>query len=206
MLRAKYGASIRSVLHVGSRDRINLDDLESAIVQAAAALPHITRTVPGRWLEIRERLQTLDLPYIARTDYLGRAEEIGMTETEANSCAVVGHTLGWWVYYDTDPELRELLVLKGDWLSTAVALVMDDLPTRQFGLLDHSRLPAIWQSQSQPPARRYPGYLNSTFIHLMDRFDIAYPAPAKPNRPQVSVIPQLLPFAAPDLDHIWDTH
>jgi internalin A len=203
-LLATYRESIRGFHHVGSGTGIGIPQLKEAIAATAHSLPYFKRIVPQRWLDTRDALFDYSEPYISRDQFVSIAAKLGVDIDESDSLARVGHTLGWWVHYADDADLREVIVLKGDWLSTAIALVVDDAVTRRLhGLLVHTRLRQIWDDSARPNELRYPLRFHRPFLQLMELFDIAYRAPDKPNKPAVSLVPQLLPTAAPDLSLIW---
>lgn len=45
---------------------------------------------------------------------------------EAMDFVRVSHRLGHLIHYEHDPALRDLVILKPDWLATAISLVLDD--------------------------------------------------------------------------------
>ena len=81
---------------------------------------------------------------------------------------------------------RIFVVLNPEWLTTAISYVLRDDPTREAGgILDHTRLRYIWQSEAGYPVR-YHRY----FLRLMEKFDISY----RLEDEQRSLIAQLVPY------------
>jgi C-terminal of Roc, COR, domain/Ras of Complex, Roc, domain of DAPkinase/Leucine rich repeat/Leucine Rich repeats (2 copies) len=203
-LLATYGKALRGFHHVGSATGIGIPQLRDAIAEVAGSLPHFRRILPRHWLATRDLLFEDPQPYITRDRFTELAAGFGLDAVDSDTLARIGHTLGWWVHYADDVELCEIIVLKGDWLSRAIAQVVDDAATRRsHGLLVHTRLQQIWNNPAQPPGFRYELRFHRAFLQLMELFDIAYRAPDKPNRRAVSLVPQLLPTGAPDLRDVW---
>ena len=65
------------------------------------------------------------------------------------------HDLGKILYYQDDDVLCDFVVLKPDWLTGAMARVLDDAVTRdqRHGVLDHADFPRIWHGYDR---RLYP--------------------------------------------------
>ena len=60
-----------------------------------------------------------------------------MDEEEAKDFVRISHRLGHLIHYEHDPALRDIVVLKPDWLSTAISYVLDDKQTRDdHGLVE----------------------------------------------------------------------
>ena len=53
-----------------------------------------------------------------------------MDEEEARLFVAVSRRLGHLIHYEHDPVLQDIVVLKPDWLATAVSFVLDDKATR----------------------------------------------------------------------------
>ena len=68
-----------------------------------------------------------------------------MDDEEARLFITISHRLGHLIHYQHDPALRDIVVLKPDWLATAISFVLDDEDTRHaHGLVSFSRLNQLW--------------------------------------------------------------
>ena len=106
-----------------------------------------------------------------------------MDEEEAKDYIRVAHRLGHLIHYAHDPALRDIVILKPDWLSTAMSYVLDDKQTRDnHGLVEFSRLGELWNDPARPAESRYDASLHPLFLRLMERFDLSYKVavPAEP--------------------------
>jgi GTPase SAR1 family protein len=183
-------------------ERKNIAELKLAIARVAASLPEVGRSVPKRWEETRKALQENDAAYLPLEKVLKLCADHKMDAEEAKDFIRVAHRLGHLIYYEHDPALRDIVVLKADWLSTAMSFVLDDRDTRlAHGLVKFSRLSHLWDD----PARaddRYPAELHPIFLRLMERFDLSYRV-AEAHKPQpegTSLIAQLVPDVRPEND------
>src|SRR6185295_8464745 len=89
------------------------------------------------------------------------------------------------IHYEHDPALHDIVVLKPDWLATAISFVLDDKETREVrhGLVSFERLGLLWNDPARPANSRYEANLHPLFVRLMERFDLSYKV-AVPNEPE----------------------
>jgi hypothetical protein len=102
-----------------------------------------------------------------------------MDDEIARLFIIISHRLGHLTHYENDPTLRDIVILRPDWLATAMSYVLDDEATRAaHGLVKFSRLAQLWDDPTRPADTRYPDSLHRIFLKLMGRFDLSYPVPA----------------------------
>lgn len=107
-----------------------------------------------------------------------------MEEEEAKDFVRISHRLGHLIHYEHDPLLQDVVVLKPDWLSTAMSFVLDDKQTRDgHGLVEFAHLGRLWNDPSRPEESRYDPKLHPLFLRLMERFDLSYKV-AVPSEPE----------------------
>ena len=127
-----------------------INDLASALWASAAAIPQINREVPADWRDLRRSLLQSGESYLEYDDYLSRAEAFGLDAAAAGALATIATQLGYWIHYPEISGLGEIVVLNGDWLSTAVSLVLDDAETAaRHGLVEHRRLRELWTTRTR---------------------------------------------------------
>ncbi|WP_329264930.1 leucine-rich repeat domain-containing protein [Streptomyces pseudovenezuelae] len=208
-LRERYGDMIVAFHHVDSKSSPNggISDLKSAIAATAAGLPHVTRWYPSNWRRLRESLKSSPNAYLRFDAYQEIAAQHGLSPTSARSLARNAHALGQWIHYADDQSLAELIILKADWLSVAIGLVLEDATTiAGEGLLPHRRLGEIWDDPHRDAGHRYPHPLQQVFLRLMERFEISYRVPELTGGEPLSLIAQLLPTERPNLAADWETY
>ncbi|WP_112134132.1 leucine-rich repeat domain-containing protein [Glycomyces dulcitolivorans] len=207
-LRQAHGDVIVDFHHVDSSTGAGIEDLKAAVQRTAAGLPYFSRKLPGSWRRFQDGLRQAPEPYLEYHDYLVRAAEHGLSEASAKTLATVATDLGHWCYYPDIPGLDQLVVLKGDWLSAAVSLVIDDPETvRNHGLVEHSRLKHIWNDPANPPHLRYPEKVHRVLLRLMEEYEISYRVGGGGHggRPPTSLIAQLVDPRTPALGE-WEDH
>ncbi|HWS90662.1 MAG TPA: COR domain-containing protein [Pyrinomonadaceae bacterium] len=168
-------------------ERTNIEALRRAVARVAASLPEVGRSVPRRWDEARRALKESDAAYMPLEEVLRLCQGRGMGEDEAKDFVRVSHRLGHLIHYEHDPALRDIVVLKPDWLSTAISFVLDDKQTRDaHGLVEFERLSQLWDDPARPPVARYDQKLHPLFLRLMERFDISYKV-SVPSEPEDAI-------------------
>jgi hypothetical protein len=212
-LRDLFGAdTVIDFFHVDSKPDANgarrgIDELKQAIARVAAGLPEMGRTVPKRWEEVREALQASGVAYLPLDRVLALCREHGMDGDEASLFVTISHRLGHLIHYEHDPALRDIVVLKPDWLATAISFVLDDETTRRNnGLVRFARLRQLWNDPARPEENRYPADLHPIFLRLMERFDLSYRVaglPVKDETDEISLVAQLVPDNRPESIPAW---
>nr|VFK55324.1 MAG: Leucine rich repeat-containing protein [Candidatus Kentron sp. TC] len=183
--------TIRGFFHVESKpdengQRRGVGELKEAIAGIAAKLPEVGRKVPKRWQETREALEKTGAAWLTLDAVFALCRERGMIDEEARLFVTLSHRLGHLIHYEHDPLLRDMVVLKPDWLATAISFVLDDQETRAaHGLARSSRLRALWDDPARNEAERYAPELHPLFLRLMERFDLSYRV-AEPDRRMAS--------------------
>jgi hypothetical protein len=156
-------------------ERRGINELKNAIARVAASLPEMGRAVPARWQQAREELTQTGATYLPLEQVLDICREYEMDEEEARLFVSVYHRLGHLIHYEHDPALRDIIVLKPDWLATAISFVLDDKQTRvAHGLVSFARLSQLWNDPARAEESRYDPELHPVFLRLMERFDLSY--------------------------------
>lgn len=189
--------------------RRGINELKQRIAHIAASLPEMGRSVPKSFQAARQALIDTDEAYLPLKRVYGICHEQGLEPYIAQVFVAISHRLGHLIHYENDPILRDIVVLKPDWLATAISFVLDDEVTRaKNGLVPFSRLQQIWNAPGRAPQFRYPPALHTIFLRLMERFDLSYRvaglAVGNEDEP-VSLIAQLVPDTRPQdrLEEEW---
>jgi hypothetical protein len=186
-----------------------IKELKDVIANLAASLPEMGRSVPKRWQDVRDALKQTDEAYLSLDRVLGICSEHKMAEDEAKDFVRISHRLGQLIHYEHDPVLRDMVVLKPDWLATAMSFVLDDENTRaNHGLVSFRRLGQLWNHRTRAPEFRYPTKVHSMFVALMEKFDLSYRVAGSPlggRLDETYLIAQLVPDVRPvdDLAREW---
>jgi Leucine-rich repeat (LRR) protein len=188
--------------------RRGIEELKRTIASVAAMLPEVGRTVPKSFIEAQTALQSRGVPYMSLNEVLAICGNLNMDSDVARLFITISHRLGHLTHYENDPTLRDIVILRPDWLATAISYVLDDEQTRAaHGLVKFSRLSQLWDDKLRPDGYRYPRELHPIFLRLMERFDLSYrvadPSSRNDTDPQ-SLIAQLVPDIRPaNLELAW---
>ena len=156
-------------------NRKGIDELKRAIAQVAASLPEVGRSVPKSFADVRQALQDKGAPYLPLREVLDICRAHNMDDEIARLFITISHRLGHLTHYENDPTLRDIVILRPDWLATAMSYVLDDEATRAaHGLVKFSRLAQLWDDKNRADDFRYPATLHPIFLRLMERFDLSY--------------------------------
>jgi GTPase SAR1 family protein len=191
-------------------NRKGIDELKRAIAQVAASLPEVGRSVPKSFADVRQALQDKSAPYLPLRDVLDICRAHNMDDEIARLFITISHRLGHLTHYENDPTLRDIVILRPDWLATAMSYVLDDEATRAaHGLVKFSRLAQLWDDKNRTADSRYPATLHPIFLRLMERFDLSYRVADLTSRSDsdpISLIGQLVPDIRPqNISDAWKT-
>ena len=188
----------------GHGNRKGIAELKEAIARIAATLPEVGRFVPKSFADVRAALKATGAPYLPFDEVLAICRAHNMDDEIARLFITISHRLGHLTHYENDPQLRDIVVLRPDWLASAMSYVLDDEQTRTaHGLVKLSRLAQLWDDPTRPADSRYDKSLHRIFLALMGKFDLSYPVPAlspsDESDPQ-SLIAQLVQDNRPEND------
>lgn len=181
--------------------RRGIHELKQRIAHIADSLPEMGRSVPKSFQAARQALIDIGAAYLPLERVYAICYEQGLEPYTSQIFVAISHRLGHLIHYEHDPILRDIVVLKPDWLATAISLVLDDEVTRKKnGLVPFARLQQLWHDSARDPQLRYPPDLHPIFLRLMERFDLSYRvaglAVGNEEEP-VSLIAQLVPDTRP---------
>jgi len=186
-----------------------IDELKQAIARVAASLPEVGRSVPTNWQQAHEALTKTKKAYLPIADVLKICRQHKISKKDARLFVKIYSNVGHFIHYEHDPALRDIVILKPDWLATAISFVLDDKQIREdHGLVSFARLSQLWNDPKREKSFRYPVKLHPVFLRLMERFDLSYRVAGLREEGQqdgTSLIGQLVPDVRPeqDLNHVW---
>jgi internalin A len=202
--RAAY-PQIVAVLQVSNKTGEGLEQVKQAIAHWAAQLPLVGQPWPLSWMHVEQALTACPDHHISAQTYLDLCTANGVhAELAQGTLGGYLHDLGKVLYFRDDPVLRTLVVLKPNWVTKAISLILEDDGIREAqGIVAHADLPRIWTVDEQ--GHPYDRSLHPIFLRLMERFDLSYQIdPMIPGMsPTHSLIPQLLPYQPPSPLPAW---
>lgn len=193
-LRRKY-PTIKELIRTSCAADEGIHQLQEAIRNAVAALPHVYTPLPTSWIAIKEWLEEMDKDYISYSEYvqLCQAKEVQKEEEQRNLIRFL-HDFGTILNFQDDRRLEDTNVLDPEWVTQGIYQILDsDLLPRNEGLLHLNQLSEILNHA------RYPSYKHPFIMDMMRKFELCFAFPGQLNQ---YLIPELLPKEEPKLD--WD--
>ena len=197
---------IVDVLAISSKTDEGLEALKQALALHAASLPLMGQPWPTAWVNVEQALLARPEHHISADLYMDVCTQEGVqAEIAQGTLGGYLHDLGKVLYFRDDQILNHIVVLKPNWVTKAISLVLEDPVTKAAnGILAHADLPRIWSVDED--GRPYARALHPIFLRLMERFDLSYQIePMVPGQqPTHSLIPQLLSHEEPaEVQHVW---
>ena len=113
-------------------------------------LPEVGRSVPKSFADVRTALQATGAPYLPLDEVLTICHAHNMDDEIARLFITISHRLGHLTHYENDPALRDIVILRPDWLASAMSYVFDDDETATaHGLVKFSRLRHLWDDPTE---------------------------------------------------------
>lgn len=192
-------------------ETIGIDCLIEMIGEVAVDLPGVGRIYPLSWNNVRKKLSSLDAAWIEFKDAVKICNENNIDEENARILIRIFHLIGDLIHYEHDPVLRDIVVLKPNWLATAISYVLDDKATREMrGLAKFTHLGVLWNDDRRPLEFRYHRDLHPIFVKLMERYDLSYRVSIPEGELRVCqendplyLIAQLVPDIRPEIKEYW---
>lgn len=157
-------------------------------------LPHLGTPLPKVWLDIRAELETLkkeEKDYISYKDYITICRKHYIDEEGAIYLSEFFHDLGIILHFQDDPDLKNMIFLNHDWVTTGVYKVLDNQRVKnKRGHFTDDDLEYIWQEEIYTNQRRQ-------LLSLMKnpKFEICFEL-----KRGHYLAPQLLPVDEPDFN------
>jgi len=200
-------------LHIDSKPdeesgrREGIEELKSLLARLADSFPEMERTVPAKWQMVRNALIECAEAFISKERLLGFCRDSQVTEDDARLFTSIERRLGRLIYYERDSILPSVVILKPNWLATAISFVFSDMVTQDSGgFVPFSRLCELWNDQTRSEEFQYDSKLHPVFLRLMEMFDLC----CHVNEPNVGewpdgmiLIPDLLPYDRPQSLAKW---
>jgi internalin A len=183
-------------LKPGYKDK--LEAFKNSLLSISSNLPHIGNPLPKVWVDIRMELEKLKLEgknYISEIEYLDICKHHYRREESALFLSGYFHDLGVILHFQEDIDLKDLIILNHEWLTTAVYKILDDQTVidhnGRFSINDIRR---IWNNEEYR-------YKTRELISLMKnrKFDLCFELPNGEY-----LVPRLLPVD--ELNHKWESN
>lgn len=194
-IRDAYPGMITASLSADSATGEGIDTVRSQIAAQAAKLPLMGVRWPLDWLDAVEAVRSRPERYVTPAQLYGFMAERNVTEPQAQqNLASALHSLGNILMYTDDEELKDLVVLHPQWLTSYISRVLDAGQVRRNdGVFTSEHRRELWADLDVA--------LHQHFIGMMERFDLSYRTTDR----QSSLVVELLPWEPPAYETLWET-
>ncbi len=188
--RKQFPKLIKQVHLVNLLSQKGFKELERDIRHLAYQLPHTQHDYPENWANIRSELERRrDENFISLNDYLNICKKLKLPER--NSALILSsvlHKIGVCLHYQKSALLRQHVILKNEWATTAVYKILEDqiITEEKKGFFNMSDLNRIWTDDDYQD-------MIPQLLALMCEFKMAYSLPNNNDY----VTPPLLPLTPP---------
>jgi hypothetical protein len=176
-LQAKHGDMIRAVMPVDSKDGTGIPELRitlAEVVQEPRA--RCRHTWLKGWAQVLNKLADSSEPLLHWPAIHELCVEHGIQKTKEQQDIIrTGHYIGSLLWREDIPAGQEVVILNPDWLSRAVARLLDDEDTQKaHGLVDIPKLERVWRGAGRDGTPGYEPEHYGALIELMEINELAY--------------------------------
>ena len=195
-LYGRFPNQLKGILPTNLATNRGLSQILTDIQHHISQLPHIGTPLPKTWVRVREALESDIRNYITKTEFLDLCNTHGFKRKEDTlQLSEYLHDLGVCLHFQDDPILKNWIILKPEWGTTAVYTVLDTPSVQKaLGHFTQTDLVTIWADDQYTDMR-------DELLQLMMRFKLCYEIP---HRPRTYITPQLLSPNQPEYD--WDSN
>jgi small GTP-binding protein len=192
-LRRKF-KMIREYVKVDSEDGKGFSDLKNKLSEIAWNLPQMQVPWPRSWINVRQKLESLNKNWITDEEFRNICKSEGLDEKNIEVLDYYLHNLGVILHFKDRLELENMVILNPEWATTAVYQILStESVSKQGGILFHCELDRIWDS------KEYPRNIHSKLLELMNKFELAYELPDKKSHFVSELLPKNITENKPEL-------
>ena len=165
---------VRTSTKEGREDTIK--ELERKLSKLITGLKHVFDEFPSDWFRIKAKLEDMEKGYISYNDYKKLVDQTipGFDDERKESTIRLLTSLGIVIFYPDHPRLRDVGILKPQWVTNAVYAIINDSKTKEnqgrFSENDFDRILA-----KKGILKEYPETKRNFIIDLMVNFELCFP-------------------------------
>ncbi len=200
-LERATGVKIVGFYPVENRTGQGIAELREAILDQVSELGTADQPWPSAYQKLSDAVDRLDDPQISWSEFVELGNQEGLEEDDCERTAIKLSVAGRLTYFK-DPQLQGKVILKPDWLTTAISYVLNDsqISNADGGRVTLERLREIWSDPSAQSDEKVPPYIYRReevpfLVELMQLYGIAF-RPEPPND-EALLIAQMVPHERP---------
>ncbi|AFY80496.1 COR domain-containing protein [Oscillatoria acuminata] len=197
-LQSKY-PQIVGQCEISSKTGQGIDNLRHCIANTAAQLPLMGELWPKTWLDAANDIRFLSEKYITPQLLATRMSAAGVSPDSIPILAQYLHELGEILYFQDNPALNEIVILKPEWVTEHISRVLSsEMVKQRHGILTRAEMNQLWQELDP--------FMRLHFLRLLERFDLSYSIrnEAESLPEDASLIVECLPLDPPNYQPQWD--
>jgi internalin A len=152
-------------------DKVGIPELQKYLMKAAMKLEHMGQKWPDTYARAEKAIEALaenDICYITRKELYKLFDDSGISEEGFGTAAIALATLGAITHFPDCPDLKSFIILKPQWLTKAISLIMEDKRLDEDkGEISDEKMQRLWDDNGY--AEMYP-----TFHNCMKEFELCY--------------------------------
>jgi len=193
-LRSRY-SQIRCFAHVSNKTGDGIGGVREKIAELAASLPLMGESWPTTWLSAADAVRDSSETYVSLSALHDIYREHKVTPESFDILTRWLHDLGSVLHFSHDSELRDVVLLKPQWVSEKISEVLEcpDVIASN-GIFRHNHMDSVWADLHSS--------MREKFLRLMERFDLSYRIPEDPENK--SLVVERLSLDPPDISDLWD--
>lgn len=172
-----------------------IDIIAQAIATAAAQLPLMGELWPLPWITVANAIGEKTENSLTLNELQALMTDHGLATDESTILTTWLHELGELLYFKENEELKNLVILKPQWVTTHISWVLSSKEViEKQGILTDSHRDALWADLTYE--------MREHFLNLMEQFDLSYRALEDRH---TSFIVECLPQDPADYQTLWHT-
>ncbi len=168
--------------------KAGINELKNTISKYVKKLEIIGHSYPSSWNVLRHELERLNKPFISNAEFLGLCNRLNIDQNQAELASRYFNDLGIIIHFSNNYLLRDMIILKPTWLTSALYKILDSRVVRENnGTISFDDISDIWAE--------YPEEKHPHLLEFLKRFELCFQLPNSTEY----IIPELLSIDAPDL-------
>lgn len=184
--------NIQGFYQISCLKKEGIYEFKNAIIENIKKLPHLGKTLPKTWLNLRSELNNLERDFISFTEFRNICLQNGISviTQEIQLVSDYLHNIGDIIHFSNDGSLRNLIIINPKWATKAVYSLIDSIPIqKQNGLFNYTDL------ENYLDLKDYPFETHHQLLQLMEKFNICFKVVGAQD---LYIIPELLKDEIPD--------
>ena len=186
---------IVELYEVSNKTGQGIDVLKQTIINTASKLPLMGEIWPTTWLQFAAKVRQTKAKQATTEQFWSAMGKCKVSDEGKLVLATWMHELGEILFFQDNPDLNDLVILKPQWVTEYISKVLStEAVISNFGIFTRQCMNELW--------RELPLGLRKYFLELMEQFDLSYKIPDDPENK--SLVVERLDYEPPDFQTLWN--